>query len=396
MFYKDFKGEKLSALGFGTMRLPVDGGGRIDQKTFERMTDEAIDHGVNYFDTAWPYHGSMSEIACGIALGRHPRDRWNLADKYPGHQHIPDLDPQKYFEAQLRKCKVDYFDFYLMHNVCENSIDVYRDADMLEYFIRQKEAGRIRHLGFSTHADLPLLKEILKMWEGQMEFCQIQLNYLDWTLQNARAKCRLLDEAGLPIWVMEPVHGGSLATLPEEQAARLKAIRPDASIASWTFRWLQARPDVVVTLSGMSDPGQLADNLATYGKEDPVSPEESDLLLDIAEKIKGGVPCTKCRYCVEECPMELDIPRMMHLYNDFNYATNYTVKMAVEALPEGQRPDVCVGCGRCAAMCPQKIDIPGVMSALADKLASVPTWKAECEERNAGYAAFFKETEITR
>jgi len=391
MYYKDFKGEKISALGFGTMRLPVDGSGHIDQQHFERMVDEAIDNGVNYFDTAWPYHDSLSETACGIALGKHPRDKWMLADKFPGHQHITDLDPQKYFEAQLKKCKVDYFDFYLMHNVCENSIDVYRNAEVLEYFIRQKESGRIRHLGFSAHAEVPLLKEVLKMWEGKMEFCQIQLNYLDWTLQNARVKCNILEREGIPVWVMEPLHGGALANLPESQAARLKSIRPDASIASWALRWLQSLPNIGVVLSGMSNQDQMKDNLATYQTEDPTSPEESALLLDIAEKIKGGVPCTKCRYCVDECPMDLDIPRMMHLYNDFNFSVNYTVRMIVESLPEDKRPHACVGCGRCAAMCPQKIDIPHVMSTLADKLDSVPTWKAECAERNADYASFFEE-----
>ena len=234
MIYRDFKGEKLSLLGFGAMRLPVKDGEIDEEQTFE-MVDYAIKNGVNYFDTAYGYMNGKSEIVIGKALKRYPRESFCLATKMPGHQISDTYYPAEIFEDQLRKCQVDYFDFYLLHNVYEESIKVYTDPKwgIMDYLLEQKKQGRIRHLGFSCHGLLPNLKEFLEIYGEHMEFCQIQLNYLDWTLQNAKEKYELLEQYNIPVWVMEPVRGGKLAKLSEVQENMLKSSEPERSIASW-------------------------------------------------------------------------------------------------------------------------------------------------------------------
>ena len=383
MMYNEVCGEKLSRLGFGCMRLPQTAEKVIDEREFQKMVDYAIEHGVNYFDTAWPYHGGHSEIAVGKALAKYPGGKWFLADKYPGHQIASSYNPAEIFEEQLKKCGVEYFDFYLLHNVYENSYDVYTDPrwGILDYFKEQKRLGRIRHLGFSSHARPDTLERFLDYAGDSMEFCQIQLNYLDWTLQEAKAKYDLLTARNIPVWVMEPVRGGRLAALSKEDENRLKALRPEESIASWSFRWLQNLPNVKVVLSGMSDYAQMTDNVRTFTEEIPQTAEEAALLSEIAEGLKNALPCTRCRYCCEGCPMQLDIPMLIHAYNDLKFANSMTVPMQMDALPEDKRPSACIGCGTCAAICPQKIDIPAAMAGLAEKLASMPSWAELCRQR---------------
>ena len=383
MMYNEACGENLSRLGFGCMRLPQTAEKAIDEQELQQMVDYAIEHGVNYFDTAWPYHGGHSELAVGKALTKYPRSRWFLADKYPGHQIASSYHPAEIFEEQLKKCGVAYFDFYLLHNVYENSYNVYTDPrwGILDYFKEQKRLGRIRHLGFSCHARPDTLERFLDYAGDSMEFCQIQLNYLDWTLQDAKAKYDLLTARNIPVWVMEPLRGGRLAALSEEDENRLKALRPEESIASWSFRWLQNLPNVKVVLSGMSDYAQMMDNVRTFTEEIPQTAEESALLAEIAEGLKNALPCTRCRYCCEGCPMQLDIPMLIHAYNDLKFANSMTVPMQMDALPENKRPSACIGCGACAAICPQKIDIPAAMAELAEKLAGMPSWAELCRQR---------------
>ena len=383
MIYNEACGERLSRLGFGCMRLPLTADKAIDEQELQRMVDYAMAHGVNYFDTAWPYHGGHSELAVGKALARYPRETWFLADKYPGHQIASSYNPAEIFEEQLKKCGVEYFDFYLLHNVYENSYDVYTDPkwDILNYFLEQKRLGRIRHLGFSSHARPDTLEKFLDYAAGSMEFCQIQLNYLDWTLQDAKAKYELLTRRGIPVWVMEPLRGGRLASLSEADESRLKALRPQESVASWSFRWLQSLPNVKMVLSGMSASAQMEDNVRTFTEVNPQTPEEAALLLDIAEGLKDALPCTRCRYCCEGCPMQLDIPMLIHAYNDLKFAGSMTVPMQMDALPEDKLPSACIGCGACAAICPQKIDIPAAMKEFAGKLTSMPSWAEMCRQR---------------
>ena len=385
MIFSEFKEKSLSLLGFGAMRLPTLENGAVDEAQVERMVAYAMDHGVNYFDTAWPYHNGESESVLGRVLSKYPRDSFYLADKFPGHQYNDHYDPAAVFEKQLKKCGVEYFDFYLLHNVYERSMSVYLDPQwgILDYFREQKRLGRIKHLGFSTHANVEGLKEFLDIAGDDMEFCQIQLNYLDWTLQNAKAKYDLLTKRGIPVWVMEPVRGGKLVNVSEDATAKLRAARPDETTVAWCFRFLQGLPNVKMVLSGMSNEQQIMDNIATFEESRPLNPAEGELILKVAEELKGSVPCTGCRYCVAGCPMGLDIPFLLSVYNDLRYAPVTNTTLRIEALPESKKPDVCVGCGKCSKICPQNIDIPGAMEDFCDLLEKIPSWEDVCRERAA-------------
>ena len=385
MIYSDFKGKQLSLLGFGAMRLPLlpDGSKEVDEELVFQMVRYAADHGVNYYDTAYPYHNSKSEIILGKALQQLPRQSYYLATKYPGHQIASHYDPAAIFEEQLQKCGVDYFDFYLLHNVYENSFGTYTDPKwgIVDYFVRQKRLGRIHHLGFSCHGRLDILTAFLDRYGDVMEFCQIQLNYLDWTLQEAKAKYDLLTERNIPVWVMEPVRGGKLADLDDTSKALLEEKRPGTSAASWAFRWLQGLPNVKMILSGMSNMAQMVDNVETFRSPHPLTEAETALLLQLAEDMKDSVPCTGCRYCCGDCPQQLDIPQLLSLYNDMRFTPSFNVGMAIDSLEENKQPSACIGCGKCAAICPQKIDIPEAMHTFAAMLDKMPHWADLCIQR---------------
>lgn len=383
MIYRDFQDKKLSLLGFGAMRLPTREDGSVDEEMVRDMTKYAIDKGVNYFDTAFPYHGGHSEIVMGKVLGEYPRDSYYLATKYPGHQISSSYNPAEIFEEQLKKCGVDYFDFYLLHNVYENSMDVYLDPKwgIVDYFKEQKRLGRIKHLGFSTHAQLKGLEQFLDVCGDDMEFCQIQLNYLDWTLQDAKGKYELLTERGIPVFVMEPVRGGKLASLEDEDEARLKNLRPEESIPAWAFRFLQGLPNVKMVLSGMSNMEQMVDNVKTFTEEKPLSNQENDLLLEIAEGMKNSIPCTACKYCTSGCPMGLDIPGFISTYNEIRVAAVVNSVMHIQAMPKDKQPSACIACGKCSQICPQGIDIPQVMKEFSEALDKIPSWADICRQR---------------
>lgn len=387
MLYSEFQGLKLSQLGFGLMRLPLvssEPDAAIDEARVAQMVDYAIQNGVNYFDTAWPYHGGTSEMVIGRVLQRYPRESFYLADKFPGHQIRDGYDPAEIFEQQLKKCQVEYFDFYLLHNVYENSIKVFTDPKwgIIDYLLEQKRLGRIRHLGFSTHGSVQMMREFLEQYGEKMEFCQIQLNYLDWTLQRAKEKCELLREFGIPIWVMEPVRGGKLANLPSADAAALQALRPGESAASWAFRWLQTTHLPTMILSGMSNMEQMQDNVRTFSEAKPLTEEENDTLLGIAEHMKQSLPCTACRYCCEGCPKGLNIPALLDIYNELRVAPSVNVKMRVEALGPEKQPSACIACGKCARACPQKIDVPKAMREADEILQTLPSWAEICRQRD--------------
>ena len=383
MQYSTACGEKISKLAFGTMRLPLKDDGSIDQNQVNEMTDYAMAHGVNYFDTAYPYHDGRSEIAIGKALAKYPRESFRLVTKFPGHQFMKKYDCDGIFHEQLAKCGVDYFDFYLFHNVYENSLATYKSGEygIVDYFVKQKELGKIRHLGFSTHARAENLEEILDFFGDRIEFWQIQVNYVDWTLQDAKKKIELLGSRGIPVMVMEPVRGGKLTDLGEENNARLKGLRPGESIASWAFRWLAEIPEVATVLSGMSSLEQMKDNIRTFTDGTPLSEEEWNMMLEIAETLKKGVPCTACRYCCGGCPMGLDIPMLLAGYNDMKFASAFTVKMQMDGTPAEKWPDKCIGCGACASVCPQHIDIPEVLKEFDELLHTGPTWAELCRQR---------------
>lgn len=375
MIYRDFQDIKLSALGMGAMRLPVIDGddSRIDEKRAEEMVAYAMEQGVNYYDTAWGYHGGNSELAMGKALKNYPRESFYLASKFPGYD-LSNMDKvEEIFEKQLEKCQVEYFDFYLFHNVCEMNIDAYLDPKfgIFEYLMKQKENGRIRHLGFSAHGGEDVLKRFLDAYGEHMEFCQLQLNYLDWTFQNGKEKVELMKEHQIPVWVMEPVRGGKLASLPEKYAEQLNALRPEESTVAWAFRFLQSVPEVKVVLSGMSDMEQMKENIRTYEEDRPLNQEEMDTLMGIAQDMvkKTSVPCTACHYCVDHCPQELNIPRLLELYNEHVLTEGgFIAPMALSAIPAEKHPDACIGCRSCEAVCPQQIKISEAMADFAEKL----------------------------
>jgi len=398
MIYREFKDKKLPLLSFGAMRLPLLPNGSdkdIDFELFSKMVDYAMQNGVNYFDTAYPYHGGISEIVTGKALSRYPRDSYYLATKFPGHQIGDEYNPAEVFEHQLKKCGVDYFDFYLLHNVCESSMQTYSDErwGIIDYFDQQRKLGRIRHLGFSSHGRLDNLREVLDRWGDKLEFCQIQLNYVDWTLQDAKAKYELLTERNIPVWVMEPVRGGRLASLSEENEAALKALRKEESIASWAFRWLMELPNVATILSGMSNMEQVIDNVKTFSSQTPLSGEEHELIAKIAAGMQNTIPCTACRYCCDGCPMELDIPMLLDTCNELRFSASVNTGMRIEALPEEKRPHACIGCGACTQICPQKIEIPERLSELAALYDALPKWSDISKVREAEAKALRAESD---
>ena len=376
---------KLSRLGFGCMRFAADPAtGEIDQKLVNSMFDHAIAHGMNYFDTAYPYLGGKSEGAMAEALRKYPRDSYYIADKFPGHSLPGPIDNIALFHLSLERCNTDYFDFYLLHNVTEWSVKIYESP---EYHIipdirQMKEEGKIRHLGFSFHGGPQLLEEFLTRYEGVFEFVQIQCNYLDWTLQEAKQKYDIITRHGLGVWVMEPLRGGKLASLPEEQSARLKALDPSMSDAEWSFRFLQSLPNIKVILSGMNAMDQVIENVRTFEQDRPLSDAEKETLLDIAEHMKKGVPCTACRYCCEGCPMELNIPYLLSCYNDYKFASSLSSSMRLDALDPDKLPSACIGCGQCTHACPQGIDVPAALAELSEMYAHGPNWAKQSQGRH--------------
>lgn len=373
MIYKDFQDLKLSALGMGCMRLPRNSGddGDVNVAETQRMVDYAMAHGVNYYDTAWGYHNGNSETVIGQALRKYPRENYYLATKFPGYDLANMPKVREIFPKQLEKCGVDYFDFYLFHNVCEMNIDAYLDPryGILDYLLEQKNQGRIRHLGFSAHGSYEVMRRFLDAYGSHMEFCQIQLNYVDWNFQDAKDKVELLHRHNLPVWVMEPLRGGRLASLSQADAAALKALRPEEPVPAWGFRFLQTIPGVTVVLSGMSDFEQMKRNIQTFETTEPLKETEWDALLKIADHMTSGVPCTACHYCTSHCPKGLDIPSLLKLYNEHTFTGGgFLAPMALQALPEDKRPSACIGCRSCEAVCPQQIKISEVMSDFSRKV----------------------------
>ena len=377
MMYREMCGHKVSLLGFGAMRLPVIDGQEacVDEQATLDMVDYAFEQGINYFDTAYGYHEGNSQKVMGKALARYPRDSFYLATKFPGYDTGNFGKVEQIFEDQLAACGVDYFDFYLLHNVCELNVDQYLDDETygtVSYLLEQKAAGRIGHLGFSVHGTQETFMRLLDAYGEHMEFCQIQLNYMDWSFQDARAKVAVLNERNIPIVVMEPLRGGDLISLPAEDVAALEKLRPGKSAVDWAFRYVQDVPGVACVLSGMSHMDQLVENAKIFEAADTLSDDQVAALYKIAaDKVaKTALPCTKCRYCTSYCPQELDIPRLIELYNEHCSREGFAfiAPMALGAMPPEKHPSACIGCGACADVCPQRIDIPGAFADFAERL----------------------------
>ena len=366
MQYKKFKSSaKLSILGMGAMRLPVVGGdqGNIDYEKAKAIIDRAYQGGVNYYDTAYIYHNGKSEEFLGKALAEYPRESYYVADKF-NLQAEPDY--KKQFPEQLSRLNMEYIDFYLIHGIQDAWMDQFLECGALRYFDELKKQGKIRNLGFSFHASPDSLRKLLKIYPW--DFVQIQLNYLDWYYGDAKELYEILEEAEIPIMIMEPVRGGKLANLTPEAEAILKEADPEASIASWAFRFVMSRPQVQVVLSGMSNLEQMEDNLHIFSETACLTEEEEALVKKAADEFRSkvGVGCTACRYCTPNCPIGLDIPKILSLYNDVKLVNEEWRATFADAMPEGKRPEDCIGCGACTGHCPQSLDVPAVMKEMAE------------------------------
>ncbi len=369
MIYRGFNDKELSLLAMGCMRLPVSDS-EINEEETALMIETALENGINYFDTAWGYHGGESESVIGRILNKYPRDSYYIATKFPGYDLNNMGKVEEIFEKQLEKTGMEYFDFYLIHNVCEMNIDAYLDPEYKtkEYLLKQKENGRIKHLGFSVHGNTDTMKRFLEVYGDEMEFCQIQLNWIDYEFQKAYEKTELLKELGIPVWVMEPLRGGKLAREAEE-FKQFREKYPDFSPVEWSYRFLKGIDGVTTVLSGASSLSQMKENIEYFRKDDRLDDKELDDLLALGRKMTGGVPCTACRYCVKDCPMGIDIPVILEMYNEHSFTGGgFLAPMRIKSIPEEHRPSACISCGKCKELCPQGIDIPGIMKKFTEKL----------------------------
>ncbi len=371
MVYNEFCGEKVSFLGLGCMRLPTLDGvdASVDERATQEMVDYAIENGVNYFDTAWGYHMGNSELVIGKALSKYPRESYYLADKFPGYDVSNLGKVEEIFNKQLEKCQTSYFDYYLFHNVCELNVEGYLDPKnrIFEYLIEKKKEGKIKHLGFSVHGTLETLKRFMSAYGKDMEFCQVQLNWLDYHFQDAKAKIEYIErEWGIPLIVMEPLRGGSLVRLSDENTLKLKTVNGSLTNVEWAFKYLKTLGSVKLVLSGMSNFAQLKENVAVFNDISPLTEGEVSALYAVARDMTKGntVPCTSCKYCISHCTMELDIPWLLSLYNEHAYSGGgFLAPMAIGALAENKKPTACLECHSCEGVCPQQIKISSILKS---------------------------------
>lgn len=347
----------VSLLGFGCMRYPtIDG--KIDEVQAEKMIDEAYASGINYFDTAYPYHNGESEPFTGRILNKFPRESYYLATKLPCWEVKTLDDAKRIFDLQLKRLDKDYVDFYLLHALHKERWETMRDLGVVEFLEEKKAEGKIKYLGFSFHDGYEAFEEIVnyKDWD----FCQIQLNYMDTDEQAGMKGYKLCEAKNIPLVIMEPIKGGLLANLPEDVTTEFKAVNKDRSNAAWALRWVASLPNVKVVLSGMSSYEQLTDNLASFTDFTVMTEAENEAVQKTADILRNRVNngCTGCRYCMP-CPAGVNIPECFKLWNRYGvYGNEGDIKWHVNNdIPADQRPDKCIKCGKCEKACPQKLQI---------------------------------------
>ena len=361
---RKFDNTTMPLIALGCMRLPMRDG-KIDMVELDKMVEYAMAHGANYFDTAYMYVDGKSENAIGEVLKKYPRESFILTDKNPAYLVNSPADVHKLFNEQLKKCQVEYFDNYMVHNINKNTIRNYRDNDMYGELLKLKKEGKIKHLGFSFHGDPKMLREVIS--EHKWDFCQLQLNYLDWEVVNADELYQIADEAGVPVIVMEPLRGGVLCNLPEKAANHLKEKCPNDTQASFGLRWIAGKERVFTILSGMSNLQQLKENVDTFVNYREITPEEEKVGQELAHIIQSGgaISCTACRYCMEVCPRGINIPAIFGLYNMYKGSTAANAAFMFvynyNALKEEQRADKCIECRLCIKNCPQDLQIPKLL-----------------------------------
>ncbi len=352
----------VSLLGFGCMRFPVTDG-EVDFKQAKEMVDYAVNNGVNYLDTAWPYHGGKSELIVRDIIKDYDRESFYLADKLPLWEckNLDDVD--RIFHEQLEKCGVEYFDFYLIHAVNKDRYKQVIELGVISKLEEYRRQGKIRNIGFSFHDDLETFKKWVDLYEW--DFCQIQLNYMDINHQQGYEGYEILTDRGIPVIIMEPVKGGSLAKFNKSIEAIFKAEKPQNSIASWAFRWVGSLPNVKVVLSGMSNMEQVVDNIKTFKKFSPLSAKEQQLITKVQKEIwaLSKVDCTSCNYCMP-CPHGVDIPGNFRIFNTHSmYKNDGDIKWVIGNIEKaGKFADKCIECNECVPKCPQYIEIPTELS----------------------------------
>lgn len=377
-YMKTNKMEKLdievSALGFGCMRFPTLENGKIDEVQAEAMLDEAMANGVTYYDTAYPYHNGDSEPLVGKVLNKYDRSSYYLATKLPVWLVEKTEDVDRIFEEQLKRLDKDYVDFYLLHALDKERFEKIKELGIIEACEKKRKEGKIRYLGFSFHDDYEAFEEIINAYDW--DFCQIQYNYMDTEEQAGDKGYQLAEEKGIPMVIMEPIRGGSLAKYSDDIEAILKKEAPDKSIASWALRWVASHSNCKVVLSGMSTPEQVEDNLDTFKNFEPLSRTEEQAVEEVVRTLRSRVQngCTGCRYCMP-CPMGVNIPGTFKAWNSYHIYQNYgVVKFNWEGMEEGEKPSNCVECGACEEQCPQKISIREHLKRAQEDLDN-PVWK---------------------
>ena len=359
-----YLGESMPKLGFGLMRLPMNGTA-IDLEETKRRVDLFLSAGCRYFDTAWGYNAGDSERAAKAALvDRYPRESFSLATKLPAWMAKNRADAEQMFDTSLERTGAGYFDFYLLHNLGGKRVNVFEEYDLWSFVRKKKEAGLIRHLGFSFHDTADVLDRVLTA-HPEAEFVQLQINYADWESERiqSRACYETARKHGKPVIIMEPVKGGSLSALPPEAAAPLRAVHPDASFSSWALRFAASLPGLITVLSGMSNLEQMRDNLATFTDFRPLDEAERAAIGETQRYLASvpTIPCTGCDYCAEGCPQNVAISGAFTAYNLFKVYQNITAAKGSYSFPIEKcglsRAGECIGCGACEAVCPQQISI---------------------------------------
>ncbi|MBE6558203.1 MAG: Fe-S oxidoreductase [Ruminococcaceae bacterium] len=359
----------MKKLGFGLMRLPSldpKDSSKIDIEHTKRMVDTFLERGFTYFDTAWMYCGFQSEVAIKEALvDRHPRDSYTLATKLHAAFIKTKEDRDKVFEEQRRKTGVEYFDYYLLHDMRRSHYEIYNDLDCFNWIMDKKEKGLIKHVGFSFHDNAEFLDEVLTA-HPEMEFVQLQINYLDWESENVQSrKCyEVACKHGVPVIVMEPVKGGTLANVPNSVEKLFKSYDPTLSVASWAVRFTAGLDNVMMVLSGMSNMEQMLDNTSFMMDLKPLNDEELALVHKAADIIKAGIaiPCTACSYCTDGCPVGIPISTYFAQYNEYLSERKADKKKEimenyVKTAKEGAWASECIECGQCEGICPQELPI---------------------------------------